>query len=763
MTGKIISFIMSGGIGSRLWPLSREDFPKQFHDFSGHGSMLSQTVSRLNHHRDTPIYLIGSEAHASRLGQDIAGLPLNGGRPIFEPIGRNTAAAVALASQIALNEQGEDALVLVVPSDHEISTNDDFWTTINEGKLAAKNGKIVVFGIAPDKPETGYGYIETAKDNNKALGNHVFDVERFVEKPDLETAQNYFASGNFLWNSGIFLFSAKTMQESFLKLSADIWHKTAKALNAAKTDISGTWLPFDDYADIPSTSVDYAIMEHADNIALVRAKFHWNDLGSWQSLLDAQGENNNRDEFGNVIIGDVVAIDCERSYLRSQGGLLSAVGLRNMAVVATSDATFVAPVSQSQNVREVVAALEKSGRLEAKFTPAPDRMPIAGSYNARVEHWLFDETLPLWSTRGVDDKGGFYEALGLDGLPIIGERRMRTMARQIYAFAIAGEMGWDGPAQQLIDHGLDFIFKHGQTENGGWASSFDANGEILNPVEDLYDQAFVLLALAHAHKAGHKKALPAAINSFAFLDEHLSDKSGKGFFETPNGERQWRRSNPHMHLLETFLAWYDVTGNIDYLQRASRIVDLFKSHFFDRDSWTLGEFFDDEWRIATGEPGDICEPGHHFEWASLLISFQNLCAKAKKSCENLVPFARKLYAFGIANGLNRATGLAYNSVSRSGLPIDRNSRSWPQTEVIKAAIALDGNQGPDLKPEIEARVGRLFRWHIDAAPKGLWIDMIDEDGRGRSNQVPASIFYHLVCALTQYRSFAQQINPKHNS
>ena len=757
MTGKIISFIMSGGIGSRLWPLSREDFPKQFHDFSGHGSMLSQTVSRLNHYGNTPIYLIASEAHASRLRQDIAGLALNGGRPIFEPIGRNTAAAVALASQIALIEQGEDALVLIVPSDHEISTNDDFWATINEGKIAAQNGKIVVFGIAPDKPETGYGYIETAKDNNEALGHHVFDVERFVEKPDLETAKNYVASGNFLWNSGIFLFSAKTMRDSFLKLSPQIWNKTANALNSAKTDISGTWLAFNDYADIPSTSVDYAIMEHAKNIALVRAKFHWNDLGSWQSLLDAQGENNNRDEFGNVIIGDVVAIDCERSYLRSQGGLLSAVGLRNMAVVATSDATFVAPVSQSQNVREVVAALEKSGRLEAKFTPAPDRMPIAGSYSARVEHWLFDETLPLWSTRGVDDKGGFYEALGLDGLPIIGERRMRTMARQIYAFAIAGEMGWKGPAHQLIDHGLDFILKHGQTENGGWASSFDASGNILDPIEDLYDQAFVLLALAHAHKAGHKQALPAAITTFAFLDEYLSDKAGKGFFETPNGERKWRRSNPHMHLLETFLAWYDVTGNIDYLQRASRIVALFKSHFFDRDSWTLGEFFDDDWHIAMGEAGDICEPGHHFEWASLLINYQNSCSNAGYACENLVPFARKLYAFGIANGLNRATGLAYNSVSRSGLPIDRNSRSWPQTEVIKAAIALDGNQGPDLKPEIEARVGRLFRWHIDAAPKGLWIDMIDENGRGRSNQVPASIFYHLVCALTEYRLFADHI------
>jgi mannose/cellobiose epimerase-like protein (N-acyl-D-glucosamine 2-epimerase family) len=198
-------------------------------------------------------------------------------------------------------------------------------------------------------------------------------------------------------------------------------------------------------------------------------------------------------------------------------------------------------------------------------------------------------------------------------------------------------------------------------------------------------------------------------------------------------------------MLEAFLAWHEVTGERSYLRRAARIVDLFRTHFFDAESWTLGEYFDNEWKPAQGGQGLWTEPGHHFEWASLLVDF---AARSKQS--DLIAYARKLYASAVASGLNRATGLAYGAVSRDGLPLDLISRSWPQTEAIKAAIALDRADGPDLKPEIEARVGRLFRWHIDPAPTGFWIDRIDERGRAVASEVPASIFYHLVTALMQY-------------
>ena len=738
MADRIVSFVMSGGVGSRLWPLSREDNPKQFHDLSGDGSMLVKTLRRLAARPAgaTPIYLIASERHAERVRTDITSLNLNGGGAIFEPMGRNTAAAVAIATLQALSAFGEKTLVLVVPSDHEISTDSQFWETVERGGPAAVAGRLVVFGVKPNQPETGYGYIEVASD-----GSGIHDVSRFVEKPDIEKAKAYVEAGNFFWNTGIFLFRASAMRDAFKEFQPEIWEASETAYNAAAREVSGLYMPLEHYAAIPSISIDYAIMEHARHIAMVPATFRWNDLGSWQSLLDVSPS----DKDGNVVVGDVVAIDCENSYLRSEGRLLSAIGLKDVAIVSTPDATFVAPVSHSQHVKKIVEQLEKSGRLETKFTPAHDRAIVNGAWRERVGHWLFEETLPLWSTSGVDDlHGGFHEALDFDGRPLKKPKRMRTMARQIYAFAVAKERGWDGPADKLIEHGIAFIAGNGRTNRGGWVRTLNVDGSVADPMEDAYDHSCVLLALAHAHRAGNKDALKLGEETFHFLDAHLEDARLTGFLETPDGAGL-RRSNPHMHLLEAFLAWHTMTGERAYLRRAARVIDLFRSHFFDPESWTLGEYFDDEWRPADGEKGAWTEPGHHFEWASLLVDFAG-----KSGQKELVAFARKLYASAIANGLNRATGLAYAAVSRQGLPLDRISRSWPQSEAIKAAIALDETAGPDLKPEIEARVERLFRWHIDPAPKGLWIDQIDERGRSLATEVPASIFYHLVTALMQY-------------
>lgn len=736
MNERIACFVMSGGVGSRLWPLSREDNPKQFHDLSGDGSMLAKTLRRMTGRTAgaAPVFLIASERHAGRVHADINSIDLAGGGVLFEPVGRNTAAAVALATLRTLADFG-DSLVLVVPSDHEISTTAQFWQTVEQGVPAAGEGRLVVFGIRPNQPETGYGYIEVGAENGG-----VFDVSRFVEKPDVETAEKYVAAGNYYWNAGIFLFRAGAMRDAFLRFQPEIWKATEKAFTVATSDLSGLYMPEELYAAIPSDSIDYAVMERAEGIAMVPAGFRWNDLGSWQSLLDVGPS----DENGNVIIGDVVAIDCQNSYIRSHGRLLSAVGLKDTAVVATADATFVAPVSHSQNVRKVVQQLEKSGRLETRFTPSHDRVVESGAWRGRVRHWLFEEALPLWSTVGVDERhGGFHEALGLDAVPLARPKRMRTMARQVYGFAVAKARGWDGPADRLIAHGLEFMSR-GRTDRGGWVRTLNVDGSVSDATEDAYDHSCVLLALAHAHMCGNPDALQLGRETFAFLDEHLEDSSLAGFLEAPEGG-SLRRSNPHMHLLEAFLAWHEATGDRTYLRRAARIVDLFRSYFFDADSWTVGEYFKDGWAPAPDGKGDWTEPGHHFEWASLLIDFAN-----RSGQKSLTVYARKLYASAVANGLNRATGLAYGAVSKQGMPLDLVSRSWPQTEAIKASIALDRADGPDLKPEIEARVGRLFRWHIDPAPLGLWIDRIDERGRSVATEVPASIFYHLVYALMQY-------------
>jgi mannose-1-phosphate guanylyltransferase/mannose-6-phosphate isomerase len=736
---RIVSFVMSGGVGSRLWPLSREDNPKQFHALAGGQSMLVNSVRRMASRGAGPasVFLVAADRHAKRIGYDLAGIDLKGGRSIFEPIGRNTAAAVAVAAQVTLAEMG-DELVMVVPSDHEISTVAAFWQTIEAGVPAALAGNVVVFGIKPLGPETGFGYIEAGGAN---AGRGDLAVKRFVEKPDLETAKSYVAAGNFYWNAGIFLFRASVMQEAFAAHAPHIWKQVGLALAAAASDEHGTHLPLPQYENIEAVSVDYAIIEKLSNISAVPASFRWNDLGSWQSLLEVSPT----DDRGNVIIGDVVAIDCEGTYLRSEGRLLSAIGLRNMAVVATSDATFVAPVAESQNVKKIVERLEKTGRLETKRTPVHDLMPEPGAHAKRVRHWLFEETLPLWSTAGVDIlQGGFHEALTFQGEPVGRPKRLRTIARQLYAFAIAGQMGWEGDAAGLVAHGMFFLKSAPRAANGGWPRAIDAQGKIADPAEDLYDHACILLAAAHAHKMGNADAKALGAETWGFVDAHLACKDHGGFRETPGGPAP-RRSNPHMHLLEAYLAWHKATGEAEWLARAAAIVELFKDRFFDADTWTLGEYFNSDWSLLGGEKGYWTEPGHHFEWAWLLVEYSKAA-----NAPDLIKFARKLYASAIANGLNRATGLAYDAVSRDGIPLVRTSRSWPQTEVIKAAIALDGTGGPDMKPEIESRVGRLFRWHIDPAPQGMWIDLIDERGRTKAQDVPASIFYHLVCALTAY-------------
>ncbi len=735
----IVSFVMSGGVGSRLWPLSREDNPKQFHALAGERSMLVKTVERMAARTAGPasVFLVAADRHAKRIGADLAGISLNGGRGIFEPMGRNTAAAVAVAAQVAQAEFG-DGLVMVVPSDHEISTVEAFWRSVELGVPAALAGNVVVFGISPSGPETGFGYIEAGAPN---AGRGDLQVRRFVEKPDLETAKSYVAAGNFYWNAGIFLFRASVMRDAFAAFAPDIWGDVARALSAAHSDELGTHLPQRLYETIQSVSVDYAIIEKLTNIAVVPAAFRWSDLGSWQSLLEASPT----DDKGNVIVGDVVAIDCERSYLRSEGRLLSAIGLKDTAVIATADAAFVAPVSQSQNVKKIVERLEKAGRLETKRTPVHDLMPETGAHAKRVRHWLFEETLPLWSTAGVDlVHGGFHEALSFQGEPVARPKRLRTIARQIYAFSVAGQMGWEGDAAGLVAHGVDFLKSAPRAANGGWPRAIDAQGKISDAVEDLYDHACILLAAAHAHMLGNRAASELGAEAWDFIAAHLACKEHGGFRETPSGAGP-RRSNPHMHLLESCLAWLAATGDSQWLARAADIVELFKSRFFDADSWTLGEYFKDDWSPQSGDRGLWTEPGHHFEWAWLLVEYANAA-----DTPDLVKFARKLYASAVANGLNRATGLAYDAVSRDGLPLLRTSRSWPQTEAIKAAIALDGTGGPDMKPEIESRVGRLFRWHIDPAPQGMWIDLIDERGRSKAQDVPASIFYHLVCALTAY-------------
>lgn len=740
---RISAFVLAGGNGTRLWPLSRRDNPKQFHRLSTSVSMLGETILRLGAESGgaAHIHVIASQRHAERLREEAAKAGLADGKLLLEPMGRGTAAGVALAALVTLAEHG-DGLVLVAPSDHAIATPQAFWETVRKGTQAALGGRIVVFGIEPSRPETGFGYVEAAPGTDHG---GACDVVRFIEKPDLATARSFVESGGFYWNSGIFLFRAGAMRDVFLTLQPALWRQAAASLAVARKEEGAIHLEKQAYAAMPSLSFDRAIMERATAVSMVPATFRWNDVGSWRALLEVSP----RDPDGNVTIGDVVTLDCTNSYIRSEGRLLSAVGVSNMAIVATQDAMVVAPVDRCQDIGRMVEVLDRRSRPETSYTPEGDNALPFGAWRSRILQWLSEDAFPLWSRAGVDRvHGGFHEALDFDGDPLARPRRMRTMARQVYAFAVASEEGWSAGAREAVTLGLDFLEARPRGAHGGWVRVLGGDGAVLDGVEDLYDTACVLLALAHAHRCGDRRALRLAGETFAFVDRHLADRIAGGCLETAAGGTP-RRSNPHMHLLEACLAWHAATGERAYLARADAVVELFRRRFFDPATWTVGEYFSPDWKPAEGQAGDWTEPGHHFEWAALLVEHA-----AQSGRPELEQFARKLYSSAFASGTNRATGLAFAAVSRRGSPIDTASRSWQQAEAVRAAIAIDRIGGADMKPEIEARIARLFRWHIASVPAGLWIDRVDARGAPLSQEVPASILYHLTSAFADYLNYS---------
>ena len=288
---------------------------------------------------------------------------------------------------------------------------------------------------------------------------------------------------------------------------------------------------------------------------------------------------------------------------------------------------------------------------------------------------------------------------------------------------------------------------NGRSKKGGWVQSFHADGAVAQAQENLYDQTCMLLALAYAYKAGNNQALQLAEETFAFLDNALAHPDS-GFYEACNDRSNPQAeltSNAHMHLLEACLAWHEVSGDDAYLRRAGEIVQLCSRSFFDHDYWCLGEFFNLNWHQASGARGAHTEPGHYFEWATLLSDYAQ---RTGDEASRIIAY--RLYSCALSAGTNRTTGLAYNAVSREGRVIDSGSRSWQQCEALKAAISLNGYNGLDLKPEIEARVAKLFRWHLHPVKAGLWVDRVDARGTSCSDHVPASILYHLVSALTLY-------------
>ncbi|TLU86151.1 MAG: mannose-1-phosphate guanylyltransferase/mannose-6-phosphate isomerase [Chlorobium sp.] len=354
----IIPVILSGGSGTRLWPLSRSLYPKQLLALSGEKTMLQDTVLRLDAVEGTgPVYCICNESHRFLVAEQLREIKAETGGIVLEPFGRNTAPAAAVAAML-VEKAYPGAVMLILPADHVILDSGAFGAAVAAGKTAAEEGRLVTFGIVPLSPETGYGYVRVSAKEKDEHG--VYPVIRFVEKPDREKAEEYLASGDYYWNSGMFLFKAEAYLDELGRQNPAMIDACRESLDKAAEDLDFLRLDPASFQSCPSDSIDYAVMEKTAKAALVPLDAGWNDVGAWSSLWDVH----ERDEEGNVKKGDVLVHDVRDSYIQATSRLVTAVGLEGHIIVETADAVLVASKDRVQHVKKLVEELQKNKREE---------------------------------------------------------------------------------------------------------------------------------------------------------------------------------------------------------------------------------------------------------------------------------------------------------------------------------------------------------------------------------------------------------------
>lgn len=349
----IIPVILSGGAGTRLWPLSRSQYPKQFLSLAAQNTMIQETLLRLEGIDVASPIVICNESHRFIVADQLAQINVKNPFIILEPLGRNTAPAIA-AGALKAQALDKDAVMVVLPSDHVIQNKAALAHGVELACKAAAEGFLVTFGITPTAPETGYGYIKAQVKSGEA----VFPLDRFVEKPNRETAQKYLDSGEYFWNSGMFVFKASTFLAELQHFEPEIFASVEAAYTKAAVDVDFIRLEKEAFATSPSRSIDYAVMEKTSKGKVIPLDAGWNDVGAWSALWEV----NKKDENQNVIFGDVLTQNTQDSYIYSQGRLVAAVGLRDMVVVETKDAVLVAERSQVQGVKDIVEELKRQER-----------------------------------------------------------------------------------------------------------------------------------------------------------------------------------------------------------------------------------------------------------------------------------------------------------------------------------------------------------------------------------------------------------------
>ena len=360
--GRIHPVILSGGAGTRLWPMSRELYPKQVLALTSELSLLQETARRVAGEAFAAPIIVSNDAHRFIIAEQLRQIGIAPETIVLEPVARNTAPAAAAAAAI-LSRRDPEALMLVLPSDHVIGETEAFRSAVGVAARATRAGRLVAFGITPSRPETGYGYIRRGAPMTGIDG--AFSVGQFVEKPDSATAERYLAAGDWSWNSGMFLFPVRLFLEELARFEPAMVDAVTASVAAAKQDLDFVRLDEAALARSPSKSIDYAVMERTSAAAVVPASLAWSDVGAWSALWEIA----DKDADGNVELGDVMSVDVADSYLRGEGLLLAAIGLKDVVVIATRDAVLAASKDRVQDVKLIVERLKSAGRSEAVAHP----------------------------------------------------------------------------------------------------------------------------------------------------------------------------------------------------------------------------------------------------------------------------------------------------------------------------------------------------------------------------------------------------------
>nr|ELR5042176.1 mannose-1-phosphate guanylyltransferase/mannose-6-phosphate isomerase [Providencia stuartii]ELR5084299.1 mannose-1-phosphate guanylyltransferase/mannose-6-phosphate isomerase [Providencia stuartii] len=389
---KILPVIIAGGTGSRLWPLSRELYPKQFLKMHGELTMLQSTIKRVSNLDCEPPIIICNEKHRFIVAEQLQAINKLANNIILEPIGRNTAPAITLAALLAKkNGYSDDTLLLVLAADHIIKNEDKFLDAIKIAELYAKTGKLITFGIVPDKPDTGYGYIKRGEEITQDLKNYAYNVESFVEKPDYTTALSYVSSGQYYWNSGMFLFSIDSYLKELRKYQLDIYENCKNAINDITIDFDFTRINKSYFLACPDKSIDYAIMEYTQDAVVVPLNAGWSDVGSWSSLWSISP----KDKEGNVCSGDIITHTTTDCMIYSQSSLITTIGLNNLIIIQTKDALLIADKSTDQNVKVIVDKLKQGNRKEYEvhndiYRPWGKKSSIDSGYQFQVKNIIIN-------------------------------------------------------------------------------------------------------------------------------------------------------------------------------------------------------------------------------------------------------------------------------------------------------------------------------------------------------------------------------------